>query len=208
MLVAKTDSGNACPTSASSASATVIETIANSNGTSPATTEPKTINSTINATGNPNPSSPLRRSSSASVEKSASSVNSPVIETSNPSRPSAPARRRRRLRCRPRRRGRGPRASPWRRDPRRPAAARPSRRRSSLASRPLAQLRRQRLHPPLEARLIDRRRRRANDDHLGDAAPAPLVREALRLQLVGAPRLRIARDLLIARQRVARGTSR
>ena len=69
MLVANTDSGNACPTSASSASATVIETIASSNGTSPATTEPNTINSTISAAGNPNPSSPLRRSSPASVDE-------------------------------------------------------------------------------------------------------------------------------------------
>jgi hypothetical protein len=89
MFVANTESGNACPTSATSASATTIETIANSNGISPATTEPKTINSTISAAGNPNPSSPLRRSSSASVERSASSVNSPVIDTPNPSRPSA-----------------------------------------------------------------------------------------------------------------------
>ena len=89
MLVANTDSGNTCPTSASSASATVIEITANSNGTSPATTDPNTINNTINATGKPKPSSPLRRSAPASVSKSASSVCSPVIVTCNPSRPSA-----------------------------------------------------------------------------------------------------------------------
>jgi hypothetical protein len=89
MFVANTDSGNACPTSDSSPSATVIEMIADSNGTRPATTEPNTISSTINAAGNPNPSSPLRRSSPASVSKSDSSVCSPVMVTSNPSRPSA-----------------------------------------------------------------------------------------------------------------------
>ena len=54
MLVANTDSANACPTSASSASAIVIATIAISNGTSPATSEPNTISSTISAAGSPN----------------------------------------------------------------------------------------------------------------------------------------------------------
>ncbi len=81
MFVAKTESGNACPTSASSASATTTETIAKSSGINPATTEPKTTNRTISAAGKPNPSSPFSRSSPASVSKSASSVNSPVIVT-------------------------------------------------------------------------------------------------------------------------------
>ena len=83
MLVAKTESGKACPTSAVSASATVIETSDSRTGISPATTEPKTINRTIRRPATRNPSSPFSRSSSARVDSSASTVNSPVIVTSN-----------------------------------------------------------------------------------------------------------------------------
>ena len=162
MLVANTDSGNACPTSASSASAIVIATIAISNGTSPATTEPNTISSTISAAGSPNPSSPFFRSSPASVSKSSSSVNSPVIAVSKPSRPSA--------RCT------ASTTSSMSSSASRPSVHQHRRGVAILGDQPplarvvegrdagralLLQLRRERSHPPLEARLIDRRRRGA-----------------------------------------------
>ena len=87
MFVANTESGKACPTIATSASATAMETSAISIGITPARTEPKTIRRTISAAGSPNLSSPFLRSSPASVEKSASSVSSPVIAASSPPRP-------------------------------------------------------------------------------------------------------------------------
>ena len=85
MFTTKTERSNAWPTSAVSPRATTIATSATSTGTSPATTAPNTRSSTTSAAGSPNCSSPFRRSSCESVEKSRSAVNSPVIAVSNPS---------------------------------------------------------------------------------------------------------------------------
>ena len=83
MLTRKTESSNCCARSALSPSATRIETIAISSGTSPATTAPKTRRRMMSAAGSPNLSSPFSRSSWERRLKSWSSVSVPVTETAN-----------------------------------------------------------------------------------------------------------------------------
>jgi hypothetical protein len=80
-----------------------------------------------------------------------------------------------------------------------PPLARVIERRHLRGARP-AQLRSERSHPLLESRFVDRRPRGANDHHLGRALPqsASLRGRALRHQLDGAPRFRVARDFLVA----------
>ncbi len=90
MLMTKTESSNCCATTAVSPSATTIETIAMSSGTSPATTAPKTSSRMMSAAGRPNFSSPFSRSSCESRLKSWSSVCSPVTATANAPSSSAP----------------------------------------------------------------------------------------------------------------------
>ena len=90
MFTRKIESSNCCARSAESPSATTIETIAISSGTSPATTAPKTSRRMMSAAGRPNLSSPFSRSSWESRLKSWSSVSSPVTATAKApsSRPS------------------------------------------------------------------------------------------------------------------------
>ena len=83
MFTMKTESSTGCATSAVSPRATMIDTIAISNGTSPATTAPNTSRRTISAAGRPNWSSPVFRSCWESSLKSWSSVSSPVTATTN-----------------------------------------------------------------------------------------------------------------------------
>ena len=82
MLTTKNETSQIWPTTATSASAKTIETIASKTGTSDATTAPKTINSTTSAAGRPKYSSPSFRSLFERERKSSSAVNSPVIVTS------------------------------------------------------------------------------------------------------------------------------
>ena len=82
MLTTKNETSQTWPTSATSASAKTIETIASRIGTNDATTAPKTSSSTTSAAGRPKKSSPSFRSLLESVRKSSSAVNSPVIDTS------------------------------------------------------------------------------------------------------------------------------
>ena len=83
MLTTKNETSQIWPTSATSASAKTIATIASRTGTSDATTAPKTSSNTISAAGRPKKSSPSFKSLFESVMRSLSAVNSPVIETSN-----------------------------------------------------------------------------------------------------------------------------
>ena len=82
MLTTKNETSQTWPTSATSASAKTIETIASRIGTNDATTAPKTSSSTTSAAGRPKKSSPSFRSLLERLRKSSSAVNSPVIETS------------------------------------------------------------------------------------------------------------------------------
>ena len=72
------------PISATSARATMIESIAIVSGTSAPTSVPKTRSRMIIAAGRPNWISPFRRSSSDTLWKSRPTVNSPVMSTANP----------------------------------------------------------------------------------------------------------------------------
>ena len=67
-------SGNACPTTAVTASATTIEMIAISIGIATPNSVPTTSSSTTSAAGSPNCSSPLLRSLAESSSRSRSSV--------------------------------------------------------------------------------------------------------------------------------------
>ncbi len=89
MFTTKIDRSNGWASSAVRPSATTIETIAISSGTSPATTAPKTSRRMISAAGSPNCSSPFSRSSCERRLKSWSSVWSPVTETEKASSSSA-----------------------------------------------------------------------------------------------------------------------
>ena len=77
----KTESENPREMSATSPSATMIERIAISTGTTPATTAPKTRTRTISAAGRPNASSPVSRSFCDCWPKSWFAVWSPVMPT-------------------------------------------------------------------------------------------------------------------------------
>jgi hypothetical protein len=83
MLIVKIERLKACPSTATKASATMIDGSAMRSGSSPATTVPNTSRSTISAAGRPNWSSPERRSSSESLLKSWLTVRWPVTVTSN-----------------------------------------------------------------------------------------------------------------------------
>ncbi len=83
MFTTKKEKTQTWPSTATSASASVIATIASRRGTSEATTAPNTSSSTIRAAGRPKKSSPSFRSLFEISRKSLSAVNSPVIATSS-----------------------------------------------------------------------------------------------------------------------------
>jgi hypothetical protein len=83
MLIVNTERSVKMPTTPVSPTATRIAISAVATGMSPATTAPNTSSRTISATGSPNSSSPLRRSSSESALCSVSNVHSPVVRTVN-----------------------------------------------------------------------------------------------------------------------------
>jgi hypothetical protein len=83
MLTTKNETSHTWPTTATSASATRIATIASRMGITDETTAPKTKSSTTSAAGSPKKSSPSFRSLLESERKSSSAVNSPVTVTSS-----------------------------------------------------------------------------------------------------------------------------